>query len=363
MAQKKEQQRSLRGRTSKQEDVVRKHTEQLKREESPARSPLASAPRSLAVSVREDDEAAALSAAALFTEITLVVAFVIWVVVAAFELLKARLSSALSAAAFCYELALVGASVILVVASAAALQAFAEFFEAQRPHNASQAEATPRVDVGEVSQISGERAARSFKVQNSCTEGGSNKGCFFVTDLTGKTLTMTTPLDSSASSLPHDIATVTCIPVERFYFVVAGRVLSLDSTLSQVGIGWNVSVRMCFRVNRGARHDVPGSSTCMVCNMGGCWPVQHCFRCGSARGTGPSIPAGRDVRYPGKGSGGPVNNGNPTTADAEAENGGPATFSSIGFASAHSSEAGFSYSAAGVAVVGTGSRSLDPSGG
>ena len=119
-----------------------------------------------------------------------------------------------------------------MVASAAALQAFAEFFEAQqRHHYASQAAATPRVDVGEVSQISGDRAAGSL-----CTEGGSNKGCFFVTDLTGKTLTMTTPLDFSVSSLAHDIAAVTCIPVERFYFVVAGRVLSLDSTLRQLGL-------------------------------------------------------------------------------------------------------------------------------
>ena len=89
-----------------------------------------------------------LSAAALFTEMTKVVAFVNLVVVAACELFKAMLSSALSAAAFCYELALVGAFVILVVASAAALQAYAEFFKAQRPHHASQAEATPRVDVG-----------------------------------------------------------------------------------------------------------------------------------------------------------------------------------------------------------------------
>ena len=65
------------------------------------------------------------------------------------------------------------------------------------------------------------------KFRTRARNGGSNKGCFFVTGLTGKTLTMTTPLDSSVSSLAHDIATVTCIPVERFYFVVAGPVLRL----------------------------------------------------------------------------------------------------------------------------------------
>ena len=52
----------------------------------------------------------------------------------------------------------------------------------------------------------------------------------------------------------------------------------------------------------------------MVCNMGGCWPVrQSCLRCGSARGTGPSIPACREMRYLGRGACGAVNNGNPTT--------------------------------------------------
>ena len=157
-----------------------------------------------------------------------------------------------------------------------------ELFEAGRSlHNASQAEASPRVDVGEVSQAPGDKAARSFKDQNSCTKGGSNKGCFFVTVLSGKTLTMTAPLDSSVSSLVHDLSSITCIPVEKFYLVVAGRVLNLDSSLSQAGIGCDVSVRMCFRLNGGVKHEVLGSWTCMVCNMGGCWPVrQNCFRCG-----------------------------------------------------------------------------------
>ena len=35
--------------------------------------------------------------------------------------------------------------------------------------------------------------------------------CFFVKDLTGKTLTVTSPLNSSVSTLTHDISAVTCI--------------------------------------------------------------------------------------------------------------------------------------------------------
>ena len=79
------------------------------------------------------------------------------------------------------------------------------------------------MDVGEVSRVPGGKAVRSFKAQNSCTEGRTNKGCFFVTDQTGTTLTVTTPLDSLVSSLAHDIAAASCSPVERFYFLVAGK--------------------------------------------------------------------------------------------------------------------------------------------
>ena len=198
---------------------------------------------------------------------------------------------------------------------ASAMPGVAELFEARwRPHYASQAEASPRVDVGEVSQAPGDKAARSFKDQNPCTKGGLNKRCFFVTDLSGKTLTMTASLDSSVSSLVHDVSSITGIPVEKFYLVVDGRMLNLDFTLSPAGIGWDVSVRMCFRLNGGVKHEVPGSWTCMICNMGGCWPVrQNCFRCGAARGSGPSVPSGREKRYPGRGVSEPVSNGNPSS--------------------------------------------------
>ena len=173
--------------------------------------------------------------------------------------------------------------------------------EAQRPHYASQAEATPRVDVGEVSQAPGENAARSFKDMNSCTKRGLNKECFFVIDLSGKTLTTTSSLDSPVSSLVRDVSSVTGIPVEKFYLVVESRVLSLDLTLHQAGISRDVSVRMCFRLNGGVRHEVPGSWTCMVCNMGGCWPVrQNCFRCGAVRGSGPHVPSGRGCSIQGE---------------------------------------------------------------
>ena len=108
---------------------------------------------------------------------------------------------------------------------------------------------------------------------------GSNKGCFCVKDLTGKTLTMTSPLDSSVSTLAHDVSGITRIPVDLFYFMVAGKVLESSSTLSQAGVGKNVTIQMSIRLKGGVRHDVPSCWTCMVCNMGGCWQVrQSCFR-------------------------------------------------------------------------------------
>ena len=183
----------------------------------------------------------------------------------------------------------------------------------KRPHYASQAEATPRVDVGEVSQAPGEKAARSFKDQNPCIKGGSNKRCFFVIDLSGKTWTMTTALNSSTSSLEHDISSITGIPVDRFYLVVNGGRLDPDLSLSQNGIDKDVSVRMCFRLKGGVRQEVPGSWTCNMCNMGGCWPVrQNCFRCGAARGSGPSGPTGRERKYPGRNANTSGGGGNPS---------------------------------------------------
>ena len=124
---------------------------------------------------------------------------------------------------------------------------------------------------------------------------------------------MTTALDSSTSSLEHDVSSITGVPVDKFYLVVNGKMLNPDLTLSQAGIDWDVSVRMCFRLKGGVRHEVPGSWTCMVCNMGGCWPVrQNCFRCGAARGSGPNVSSGREKRYPGRSAIPPAGGGNPS---------------------------------------------------
>ena len=123
---------------------------------------------------------------------------------------------------------IVWSSLLAPLIMASMMSGVGVLFEARkRPHYASQAEATPRVDVGEVSQASGDNAARSFKDQNPCAKGGLNKRCFFVIDLSGKTLT-----------------SITGIPVEKFYLVVDGRMLNLDLTLSQAGFRWDVSVRM-----------------------------------------------------------------------------------------------------------------------
>ena len=79
------------------------------------------------------------------------------------------------------------------------------------------------------------------KIRTRARKGDQTKGVSLSLDLSGKTRTMT-----SSSG------------VEKFYLVVEGRVLSLDLTLHQAGISWDVSVRMCFRLHGGVRHEVPG---------------------------------------------------------------------------------------------------------
>ena len=133
---------------------------------------------------------------------------------------------------------------------------------------------------------------------------GRRRGCFFLKDLTGKTLTTTSPLDSTISCLAVEISSITSVSVNQFYFTVAGHVMDANMSLSRSGVQLDGTVSMRSRSKGGVKTEVPGSWTCMVCNMGGCWPARaSCFRCRSSRGATSPTPPVREQRYPGKGGG------------------------------------------------------------
>ena len=108
-------------------------------------------------------------------------------------------------------------------------------------------------------------------------------------------------LDSGLSCLAVEMSSMTSVSVDQFHFMVAGRVVEENMSLSRSGVTLDGTVCMRSRLEGGVKTGFPGTWTCMVCT----WPIrQSCFRCGSPRGpTSPSPPA-RGRRY--RGTGGQV---------------------------------------------------------
>ena len=86
------------------------------------------------------------------------------------------------------------------------------------------------------------------------------------------------------------------------YAVCGSRLIKMDSTLSQNGIGngSNVQVLRRLRGGAGVYLDIPGQWECKVCHATRCWPARkRCYRCDAPRDTAPSsIPMGPLGRAP-----------------------------------------------------------------
>ena len=184
-----------------------------------------------------------------------------------------------------------------------------------RPHFAlmAKAEATPRVDVGEVSKTlsisRGERQNRPAGYQ-----------VFARVD--GKTLVIQVWEDMLISDLRALIACRLHASPDQCYVTKGGKLLSLMSSVHEVGLVKGSTVELHARGVGGG--SVPGEWYCNHCQRGGCWPARsHCFRCGlprsevgsgksgKAKGKGGTPP--RETSYPGKSS--------PTAARAQAGKG------------------------------------------
>ena len=170
----------------------------------------------------------------------------------------------------------------------------------KRPHIASkaEAEATPRVDVGEVSMTLVSRGERQ------------NKPASFqvFARVDGKTLVVQVWEDMLVSELRALIACRLHASPDQCYVTKGGKLLSLLSSVREVGLVKGSTVELNARGVGGA---VPGEWYCNHCQRGGCWPARlHCFRCGMARGDGGSGKGGkakgkgatppRETSYPGR---------------------------------------------------------------
>ena len=184
-----------------------------------------------------------------------------------------------------------------------------------RPHFAlmAKAEATPRLDVGEVSKTlsvsRGERQTRPAGYQ-----------VFVRVD--GKTLVIQVWEDMLISDLRALVACRLHASPDQCYVTKGGKLLSLMSSVREVGLVKGSMVELHARGVGGG--SVPGEWYCSHCQRGGCWPARsHCFRCGlprsevgsgkngKAKGKGGTPP--RETSYPGKSS--------PTAARAQAGKG------------------------------------------
>ena len=174
----------------------------------------------------------------------------------------------------------------------------------KRPHIASmaEAEATPRVDVGEVSSTT--MVSREER-QNKPA------GYQVFARVDGKTLVIQVWEDMLISDLRALIACRLHALPDQCYVTKGGKLLSLLSSVHEVGLVKGSTVELHARgVGGGA---VPGEWYCNHCQRSGCWPARsHCFRCGltrsdvgfgkggKAKGKGGTLP--RETSYPGKSS-------------------------------------------------------------
>ena len=172
----------------------------------------------------------------------------------------------------------------------------------KRPHIASkaEAEATPRVDVGEVSTMLVSRGERQNKPA----------GYQVFARVDGKTLVIQVWEDMLISDLRALIACRLHASPDQCYVTKGGKLLSLLSSVHEVGLVKGSTVELHARGVGGA---VPGEWYCNHCQRGGCWPARsHCFRCGMARSDGGFGKGGkakgkggtppRETSYPGKSS-------------------------------------------------------------
>ena len=146
----------------------------------------------------------------------------------------------------------------------------------KRPHIASmaEAEATPRVDVGEVSTTMVSRGERQNKPA----------GYQVFARVDGKTLVIQVWEDMLISDLRALIACRLHASLDQCYVTKGGKLLSLLSSVHEVCLVKGSTVELHARGVGGA---VPGEWYCNHCKRGGCWPARsHCFRCGLARSDG-----------------------------------------------------------------------------
>ena len=166
------------------------------------------------------------------------------------------------------------------------------------PRLALQAQATPRVDVAEVSiASSGLMGSGTEKMKApspvfpeytdaSCLCGADPEYQIFVVLFNGRSRCVRVRASWGVQKLMEIVAEVSEVPPRHFYLTCDGKILKEHDNLRRISV--DCRVLMHGRLGGGVRTIIPGEWSCTVCGAQGCWPTRRsCYKCGSMKTASP----------------------------------------------------------------------------
>ena len=151
------------------------------------------------------------------------------------------------------------------------------------PRLAWQAQATPRMDVAEVSIASPGLAGSGTKKMKapspvfpehtdaSCLCDADPEYQIFVVLFNGRSRCVGVRASSDVQKLIEVVAEVREVPARNFYLTCDGKTLEEHDNLQRVSL--NCRVLMHGRLVGGVRTIISGEWSCVVCGAQGCWPT------------------------------------------------------------------------------------------
>ena len=166
------------------------------------------------------------------------------------------------------------------------------------PRLALQAQATPRVDVAEVSIASSGLVGSGIEKMKapspvfpehtdvSCLCDADPEYQIFVVLFNGRSRCVRVRASWGFQKLKEIVAEVSEVPARNFYLTCDGKILKEHDNLRRVSI--DCRVLMHGRLEGGGRTIIPGEWSCTVCGTQGCWPTRRsCYKCGSMKTASP----------------------------------------------------------------------------
>ena len=163
-----------------------------------------------------------------------------------------------------------------------------------RPRLAWQAQATPRVDVAEVSFASSglmESGTKKMKAPSPAfpefiDSDADPEFQIFVVLFSGRSRCVMVRASWGVQKLVEVVAEVSQVPAQHFYLTCGGKILKEHDNLWRVSV--DCRVLMHGRLEGGVRTIIPGEWSCTVCGAQGCWPTRRsCYKCGSMKTASP----------------------------------------------------------------------------